>query len=342
MIQISDLLQYYKRPEICKAIIEHAKDKEVAIRFGDKGYGKRPDILQYPNDVLELARVGCTSFHSSEELWTNPLLLSPTLKRRELDNLRKGWDLLLDIDCQWLNYSKIAADLLVSALRYKGIKNVSVKFSGNHGFHIGVCFESFPENFNGVDTKDMFPDAPRIIAKYLSHLIKLELSKRILNEDPIGKIMEMSGKKFEELIIEGEFDPFQILEVDTVLISSRHLYRMPYSFNEKSGWVSIPIDPLKILQFDKEDAKHQNVKVSSFVFLDRSKAILGEAMPLLIDAFDFAAKTENQEQKKQVFKKEFDGPTRKIGLENAPPCIQLILNGLEDGKKRALFVLMNY
>ena len=83
MIPISAVLNHYKRQEIQQAIIEHAMDKEVAIKFGDNGFGKRPDILQYPNDVLELAKKGATSFHVSEEMWDNPLRLDPSLKRSE-------------------------------------------------------------------------------------------------------------------------------------------------------------------------------------------------------------------------------------------------------------------
>ena len=110
-------LKHYKRKEIQEEIVNGAKDKEIAVKFGDKGFGKRPDVLLFPNDVLELAKKDATSFHASEELWLNPLNLKPEMRRKELDDLRKGWDLILDIDCKILDYSKIAADLLVKALK---------------------------------------------------------------------------------------------------------------------------------------------------------------------------------------------------------------------------------
>ena len=69
MLDLSTCLKYYKREDIQKEIIENAKDKETAIKFGEKGFGKRPDILQYPKDILELAKQGATSFHVSEERW---------------------------------------------------------------------------------------------------------------------------------------------------------------------------------------------------------------------------------------------------------------------------------
>ena len=117
MIDPIAIFNYYKRPEIQKEIIKLAKDREVAVKFGDKGFGKRPDALNYASDVIELVKQGATSFHASEELWKNPLQLEPTLKRSDLDKLRIGWDLVIDIDCEILDYSKIAADLVVKAIK---------------------------------------------------------------------------------------------------------------------------------------------------------------------------------------------------------------------------------
>src|SRR3989344_8172876 len=88
MIHISTSLSYYKRPDIQKAILRSANDREIAVRFGDNGFGKRPDVLQYPNDILEFAKQGATSFHVSEERWNNVQLLSPSLRKQELDTLR--------------------------------------------------------------------------------------------------------------------------------------------------------------------------------------------------------------------------------------------------------------
>src|SRR3990167_3943941 len=221
MIPISAVLNHYKRQEIQQAIIEHAMDKEVAIKFGDNGFGKRPDILQYPNDVLELAKKGATSFHVSEEMWDNPLRLDPSLKRSEMDEMRKGWDLLLDIDCDIFDYSKIAADLIVDAIEEEGIKGISVKFSGNHGFHIGVCFESFPEIVNGKNITDLFPEAARKIAAYLSSRIENKLTRGILEKDSISEVAKKTGKSIEQVSTKGKFDPFTFLDVDTILIASR-------------------------------------------------------------------------------------------------------------------------
>ena len=51
------------------------------------------------------------------------------LSKKEFDNLRIGWDLLLDVDSPYLEYSKIFARLLIEALKLHGIENIGVKFS---------------------------------------------------------------------------------------------------------------------------------------------------------------------------------------------------------------------
>lgn len=340
MIDPLALFNYYKRPEIQKEIIRLAKDREVAVKFGDKGFGKRPDALNYASDVIELVKQGATSFHASEELWKNPLQLEPTLKRSDLDKLRIGWDLVIDIDCEILDYSKLAADLVVKAIKHHGIKNANVKFSGNHGFHIAVPFESFPEKVQNQDTKTLFPDGPRKIALYLEEMIKSHLAKAMLKKYDINDVAKQTKKSYKDLVKNNVFNPFEIIKIDTLLISSRHLFRMPYCFNEKSGLISIPIDPNKILEFDKEEAKPENVKISKYIFLDKTNAEKGEAKSLIVQAFDFGIKKEEQMEK--TGNRQFEELTTAIPEQLFPPCIKLILKGVEDGRKRSLFVLVNF
>lgn len=340
---------YYKREDIRKAIVEGAKDKEIVARFNDK-FGKRPDTLQYPNDVLELAKQRATSFHASEELWRNPLQLSTNLKKSQLDELRKGWDLVLDIDCHFLEYSKIAADLIIKALKYAGISSVSCKFSGNKGFHIAVPSEAFPERIGNENVKEMFPEAPRRIALYIKELIKEPLSKKIIEMEKgsfqnIIKKTEMKAKEitrhvtneYGDEVPKLDVEPF--LDIDTILISSRHLYRIEYSLHEKSGLVSIPINPNRVLDFYKDIAKPENFKMSRFKFLDRSKAKRTEGRNLIVQAFDFKPREEEWEIKTE---RKFEIPENAVPEENFPPCIKFGLKGLEDGKKRFLFILCNF
>jgi len=212
-ITISDTLKHYKREDIRNEILEGAKDKEIAIKFGDKGFGKRPDVLKYPDDVLELAKQGATSFHASEELWRNPLRLDPLMKKKDMEDLRIGWDLVIDIDCKYLDYSKITADLLIKALKYQGINSVSCKFSGGSGFHIGVPFESFPQKVHDREARLWFPDGARAIAMYLKEMIKKPLSDKMLAYENVDAMMKKTGKGFNEIIRKGAFDPFSLIGI---------------------------------------------------------------------------------------------------------------------------------
>ena len=354
VIHLSTLLQYYKRPDIQQALVDGAADKEIAVSFGGQGYGKRPDTLQYPNDILEHVKRGATSFHCSEELWLNPMQIQTGMPRQELDALRKGWDLLLDIDCPELSYSQIAGDLLVQALKHHGINYVTVKFSGNHGFHIGVPFEAFPDNVNGKPIKDWFPDGPRKIAAYLANMIRDELAKQLLAFHDIGTIQTRAKKTREELFKNGQFDPFGVLTIDTVLIAPRHLYRMPYSFNEKSGLISIPIAPERIMAFSKAEA-HPDVVKPTMKYMERHLAKAGEAKQLFVASLDFGIDKKQREDYQQIVAdskkirgmtfvggKEFEIPQVALAETLFPPCIKLASLGMKDGKKRALFAITNF
>src|SRR3989344_1569666 len=345
MIPLNVSLEHYKREDIREEIALNSRDREIAVRYNDT-FGKRPDSLRHASDILELAKQGATSFHASEELWSNPLQLDPSLKRQELERLRIGWDLIIDIDCAVFEYSRIAADLVIKALKFHKVKSISCKYSGNKGFHIGVPFEAFPEKVKNMEIKNMFPDAPRKIALYIKHMILPEFGKSILEleKNDFGSILEKTGKKSSELLYEEnktkKFNPESILQMDTLLISPRHLYRMPYSMHEKSGLVSTPLNPEKVLLFRKEFALPKNVKISQHRFLDRENAEREEASQLFREALDFHVKENEETELKSG--KEFESPKTALPEELFPPCIRNILNGLEDGRKRALFVLVNY
>jgi DNA primase catalytic subunit len=349
MIPLNVTLSHYKRKEIQDEIVFAARNKEVAIKYGDK-FGNRPDSLSNPNDILELAKQKATSLHCSEELWSNPMQLDPSLKKHDLDSLRSGWDLVLDIDCMFYEYSRIAADLVIKALMFNEIKSVSCKFSGNKGFHIGVPFEAFPKTIGNKNTKDMFPDAARRIAFYIKELIKKPLGEKIIQyednnfsniltktkENP-NKITYYETNEFGDKISKLNAEPF--LNIDTILISSRHLYRMPYSLHEKSGLVSIPVDPQQVIHFEKHQAEPNNLPISQFRFLEREGASSTEGKKLLVQAFDFSQDKEDEIKIESRKDTEIDSA---ISEQYFPPCMKLILNGITDGRKRALFSVINF
>ncbi len=403
MIGPAVTLPYYKREDIQNEIVRNAKDREVAVRFGDKGFGKRPDVLNYPADILELAKQGATSFHASEELWSNPLRLDPNMRKGEMEDLRSGWDLVIDIDCPVWSISKITAWLIIKSLKELGLTSISAKFSGNKGFHIGVPFEVFPKIKGTEETRKRFPDAARKIAAYLLEYIgknhiqvahdEIIFGKRFkVNIDKLGtllgkdidaltywkcrncnkKVQEVEHE-YKEVIVNSDDIEFMaeesydakkssfkkkscgcsspdfikllkieaIIDIDTILISSRHLYRMPYSLHEKSGLASIPFNPEKILEFRKEFAKPENVKVTKHRFLDKDNAKPDEGSRIMDDAFRFIV-DEETDPKEINLSKEYEIPKSAMPADLFPPCIKKILGGIEDGRKRSLFTLVNF
>lgn len=177
-------LAYYSRKDIQQAMFDFCKNRETVPRYGE-GFGKRPDALDYPSDILNYVKKGATSFHCSEELWDNPMDISLNSTPKETENLKIGWDMLIDIDSKYFDYSKIAASLLIKALEYHGVKNMGIKFSGSKGLHITIPWKAFPKEYAGEETRKMFPEWPRAIAGYIHEFIKDKLNE---------KILEMSNK----------------------------------------------------------------------------------------------------------------------------------------------------
>ena len=184
-------LSYYSRPDVRKAIFEFSKNRECVPRYFE-GFGKRPDAFQYESDIIELAKKGATSFHCSEELWSEPLELSTGMKDEDIKKLRIGWDMVLDVDSKYLDYSKIYAEIVVDVLKAHGIKNIGVKFSGSKGWHIIVPWKAFPKEISGKKTSEMFPEWPRLICAYINSKISEELKKRVID----------ISKEHEEKILE--------------------------------------------------------------------------------------------------------------------------------------------
>jgi len=343
---------YYSRPDIQQSLLNFSKNREVVPSYSG-GFGRRPDMLQYPNDVRNLVLKGATSFHCSEELWNDPLSLDLEMPQNHLNELRKGWDLLLDIDCKFLEYGKIAAILVVEALKFHNIRNFGIKFSGGSGFHIGISFEAFPKkiiyNSEKILVKDFFPQGPRIIAAYLKQMILNPLREKILAINSLSEISKSTGKPVQEMVADNIFNPFSILDIDTVLISPRHLFRMPYSLHERTGFASIVIKPEQISEFQPGWAMPEKVITKEFL----PKPNENEAEELLREACDWQAKQNQLMKDSSVvagFKssKYFSDQIDKIGIKNLnesffPPCIRTILQGMKsDGRKRALFILLNF
>ena len=316
---------YYSNKEIQKVMFNFAQNREISPRYFD-GFGKRPDTFQYPSDVFQLVKKGATSFHCSEEIWEDPLKLSTDLNEKQLNELRTGWDLLLDIDSKYLDYSKIMAVLIINFLEFHGVKNIGIKFSGSKGFHLIVPWKAFPKEINNIKASDMFPEWPRIVLNYINEKIHPELVKEITKLSTPNKYIK-------------DYRSSQEVIPDLVLVSSRHLFRMPYSLHEKTSLASVVLDPKKISEFQPKDADPMKAEVKEFI----PDVEEGEAAELLMQALDWHREnTPDEETTKEHEKKEFK-PIKLTNLseEHFPPCVQKILKGVQDGRKRSVFVLLN-
>jgi DNA primase catalytic subunit len=402
---------YYSRSDIQKAIFEFSKNREICPRYFE-GFGKRPDSFQYIGDIFELVRKGATSFHCSEELWEDPLKISTGMNENQANEIRTGFDLLIDIDCKWFDYSKLAAKAIINVLRKHGVKNIGVKFSGSKGWHILIPWKSFPKEINEVKTSNMFPELPRKIVNYIRFEAEKELKKilpgdfeeqfkgtnikrgikcnkcsEVANEYELTsffcekckigeerRLEKGSKENFKCPICEEDFsdrnsipfyecnkcrvnskenlnnfsktseeiDIFEVMGLDIVLVSPRHLFRMPYSLHEKTALASIVLNPNEITDFQLKDADPVKVKVRDFMPLVEEN----EAKELLMQALDWAkevqiSRGETEEKIAGKYAEYKPIKLNNLSEKDFPPCIKKILQGIIDGKKRALFILIN-
>ena len=335
-----DLLDYYSRSDVLKALVKQSENREIQFWLGGVR-GRRPEVVNFENDILEVIKKGMSSYHLSIERWYDPLRLKTGMNKRELDELRMGWDLLIDLDSKFFEYSRTAAILIIDALKFFDVKNYGLKFSGNNGFHIVIPYEAFPNEIDGINVKDHFPVGLKIIVEYLKSMIKDYLIVNLLASGSLEEIAKNIGKEKKDIVRNRVFDPFSVVDIDSVLISSRHLFRGCYSVNEKSGLVSVPVDDVK--NFIRESAKIDNVKVNGDFF--SKNVIPGEATKLLVQAFDWSKKQPRVfiEMKEKSISNNFIPLKDEVSEEFFPLCIKSLLNGVnEDGRKRTVFILIGF
>ncbi len=406
---------YYSRPDIQKAIFEFSKNREISPRYFE-GFGKRPDSFQYKGDIFELVKKGATSFHCSEELWQDPLKITTGMTESQSNELRIGWDLLIDIDCKWFDYSKLAAKAIIGVLKDNGIKNLGLKFSGSKGWHILIPWKSFPKEINGVSSSNLFPELPRKIINYIRFQSEKKL-KEMLPEDfeeqfkgvnikrgiKCNRCSEIASqyvyavfscrkcgrkeyKKFHskgqmkkyscpecgaEFKIESQLtyhechqcrinskynpddfsqtiqeDLFDLMGLDIILVSPRHLFRMPYSLHEKTALASVVIDEQDIDGFQLKDASPMKISSEKIKNFSPVSAEEAEAEALVREALDWTkdlqiARGETEEKITGKYAEYKPVKLDNLSEQNFPPCIKNILKGISDGKKRALFALIN-
>ena len=181
----------------------------------------------------------------------------------------------------------------------------------------------FPKKINYKDISLEYPRIPRIISSYIRESISEDLMKIL-----------MKRKKVKEFIGDSEQkNPYYIVEVEKNW-GNRHMFRAPYSLNEKTWLVSVPINNTDIESFSTQLAKPENIKFKEFF-----KGEQNEAEQLLSDALDWDSENRKDIPKLKVKIIKYG---KKIHEKNFPPCMKIAFQGLADGKKRMMFVLINF
>lgn len=98
----------------------------------------------------------------------------------------------------------------------------------------------------------------------------------------------------------------------------------------------MPVKLFKLKHFDTESAKPENVQ-TGMPFLDNKPE---EASNFFVSAMDWWAKQKQEEKPREMRKA--GGRKVRISEEHFPPCLKAIMAGLQDGKKRSLFTLVNF
>jgi len=330
-MNMKKVFEYYSRKDVQEALLKVAEGREVVGVFKDGGFGARPNTIRYPRDIVSMVKSGVVEFHFSVERWSNPM----ALKTDNYDKIRSGWDLIMDIDCKEFEHGKLATLVFIKALKKHGI-TPSVKFSANRGFHILVPWEAIPDHVDYKSTVEMYPDLPRNIVSYIKRFARQDLADSLLKCFSVEQLAEKTGKPIEVIMKNEELKPFEIVDVDPILISPRHLIRMPYSLHKSSSLVSLPIPLHELPEFDREYADPSRIEIKE-MFLGHGKE--NEAELLIAETIDWSSKQEKKKVREIIKRAEI---TKKIPLDFAPPCIKNILNGLSDGKKRSVFTLINF
>ncbi|MFP4045525.1 MAG: hypothetical protein ACLFS3_00505 [Candidatus Aenigmatarchaeota archaeon] len=331
------VIDYYRKNNLAKRMVENTENREIGGTFSSGGYTSRPKILEYEKDLLQMVKQGVVAFHGSVERWKNPMELDTSLSKEAMDRLRSGWDLIIDIDSNTslgLDAAKAAAKRTITVLEKNGVESYGLKFSGRRGFHISIPWPAFPKQVGFKETRKQFPRIPQAVAGYIRNEIK---------EGLLDELIEMKGSH-QGLIKEMKKDGEELFSFEFVDVEknwgSRHLFRLPYSLHEKSWLVSLPLARDELEGFEKSDARPEKVEIDNRFF---KKAEANEASGLVERALNWYSQQNKRRKRPTNKKKKKDlKPEEPVDEEKFPPCIKTILKGVEDGRKRSVFILINF
>ena len=327
---------WYSKDSVQKALIEVGRNREVISVFKDGSFGKRPDVIQYPSDIVQAVSSGTVAFHGSVERWSQPMKLDVGMAKNDLDNLRDGWDIIIDPDVKDFEIAKIVTKKAMEALKDHGVRSYSVKFTGGKGFHIGIGFESLPKKVNFEPVNILYPSLLQKVTEFVKSYMEPQLKEELLRLDSPENLAGRVGKPIETIMHKDEIDPYKIISMD--IFSSRHLFRLPYSLHETTMLVSLPIKAENLDRFERQMASPEKANVEEKFLIPKAE---NDAELLIVEALDWAAKYK-EEIKGELPRLRQPKQIKFIPEVYFPPCIRRMLEGMADGKKRGLFVLINF
>jgi hypothetical protein len=197
-----------------------------------------------------------------------------------------------------------------------------------------VPAEAFPKEIDYKPIASVYPNVPRIVVGFIRDRISEKLMQELTARHTFKELLSKLDSPPSSL------NPYLFVEVEKEW-GVRHLFRAPYSFNEKTWLVSLPISKQQMKAFDPSMANPSNVsalpKLEGFI-----KSASGEAERLVRAALDWHAIQTAETPRKAVPVRQYDGVKEKIPEQYFPPCIKLILGGLKDGRKRSVFTLITF
>jgi len=162
-------------------------------------------MIQYRNDIVQMAKNGVTSFHFSVEHWSNPMAIN----NENYNKMRTGWDMIIDIDSKLgIDEAKMTVELIVNLFKKYGIKNYGLKFSGRRGFHISLPWMMFPKETDYKPLARMYPRVPRVIARFIRKKIADDLMKELVRTSGAKKLIEILGE------VPSKMNPYYFVEVE--------------------------------------------------------------------------------------------------------------------------------
>lgn len=333
MITKSQILNWYKKDWVIEELVEDCTDREVmAVTLDNKV--KRPVNLYSGGDIEAYVSDGAISFHRTVE------------KFSDLQNFQNvlSYDIIFDIDFKsadvpFLDKLKTTVEFalkIVDFLYQFGFKEdeVGIKYSGNTGIHIRLSLDGLDEDEKvyGIPVKTTFPLFARYVVEFIQSLstyLKMEMSRAYLTK---------------------------FVDIDLQVASKRHMIRAVCSINEKLPGVSVPLSYEELGRLPDEYIKY---KFPNALKLDKTEGIWSKTKTSnkILDLIRIATfwamlneaanrrllkESSNMIKVRKKFKK-ITNLTPEVEKEQLfPPCIRNILAGLEDGRKRAIFILINF